>query len=183
MPVGNVTNPLVSVVVPVHNGERFLEPALDSVLGQDYTPLEVLVVDDGSIDGSANLVRRYDRVRYVWQANQGVAVARNRGILASRGEILAFLDQDDLWRPRKLSRQVGCLQGDPGLGYVLAWQHLFTEPDCKVPAVCRDLVETDHVGYFPGTLVARRWAFDSRGPLHATQSPRRKRGLVRPRKG
>ncbi|MFL5886158.1 MAG: glycosyltransferase family 2 protein, partial [Thermoleophilaceae bacterium] len=84
--------PLVSVLVPVYQGERYLAEALDSVFAQDYEPLEVIVLDDGSTDGSADIARSYGGVRYLHQENSGIAAARNAAIGAARGEIVAFLD-------------------------------------------------------------------------------------------
>jgi glycosyltransferase involved in cell wall biosynthesis len=111
--------PLVSVVIPVYNGARFLSRAIDSVLAQTYPAVEVVVVDDGSTDDSRALVAGYgDRVVAVHQANGGVAQARNAGILASRGELVAFLDQDDWWRPEKVAAQVRVFQSDAEIGLV-----------------------------------------------------------------
>ena len=101
----------MSVVVPTYDRERVLPRALDSALAQTYEDFEVLVVDDGSTDGTAGLVAEYaardGRVRYLRQPqNAGVSAARNRGIREARGEFVAFLDSDDEWAPTKLERQV-----------------------------------------------------------------------------
>ena len=102
-----MTAPLISCVVPVFNGERYLGEALDSILAQTYRPLELLVVDDGSTDGAAALVTRYrDQTRPLFQPNAGQAAARNLGLSVARGEFVAFLDADDLWHPEKLARQM-----------------------------------------------------------------------------
>ena len=88
---------LVSVVIPVFNGERFLREAVESVLVQKHSPVEIIVVDDGSIDGTAGVARSFpETVRYVHQTNQGPAAARNRGIEQARGSLIAFADADDL---------------------------------------------------------------------------------------
>src|ERR687893_681850 len=98
--------PLVSCIVPVFNGERYLQAALDSIFAQTYRSLEVLVVDDGSTDNTAAIVGSYgDRVRYLQQDNHGPSAARNRGIEAATCEFIAFLDADDLWHAEKLERQ------------------------------------------------------------------------------
>src|ERR1700730_8226464 len=89
--------PLFSVIVPVYNGERFLTAALQSILNQDHKPLELIVIDDGSIDQTAKIANSFSPVRYFYQNNQGVANARNAGLAAARGEFIAFLDADDLW--------------------------------------------------------------------------------------
>ncbi|MGE0040286.1 MAG: glycosyltransferase family 2 protein [Vicinamibacterales bacterium] len=100
-------SPLVSVVVPNYNCGRFLVRTLESVFSQSYANLEVVVVDDESTDDSLEVLAGYgDRIRVVRQRNQGVSVARNRGIQESRGELIAFLDADDEWHPEKLARQV-----------------------------------------------------------------------------
>jgi len=104
-------SPLISCVVPVFNGERYLKETLDSILAQTYQPVEILVVDDGSTDDTAGLVSRYgQRVRYLWQANAGEAAARNLGLTAAHGEFVAFLDADDLWHSQKLERQMSRFQ-------------------------------------------------------------------------
>ena len=97
----------ISVVIPCYNGGSFLREMLDSVLAQTYLPLEVLVVDDGSTDNSAEIAEGYgEPVRVIRQENQGESVARNRGIDESQGNWIAFIDADDLWEPEKLEKQV-----------------------------------------------------------------------------
>jgi glycosyltransferase involved in cell wall biosynthesis len=103
---------LVSVVIPVHNAETYLNAALESVFAQTYSPIEVIAVDDGSQDRSVDILRRYsDRVVLVRQPNRGAAAARNRGVQEARGKWIAFLDADDLWSPSKLQRQLD-VRGD-----------------------------------------------------------------------
>jgi glycosyltransferase involved in cell wall biosynthesis len=102
---------LVSVVIPVFNGERFLREAVQSVLDQKYSPLEIIVVDDGSTDGTANVARSLP-VRYLHQTNQGPSAARNRGIEHAQGELIAFADADDLWPLAKLELQLPYLTED-----------------------------------------------------------------------
>ena len=102
---------LVSCIVPVYNGERYLREALDSILAQTYRPLEIIVADDGSADGTAGVVATFgDQVRYVRQHNQGPSSARNLGIRVPTGDFIAFLDADDLWHPEKLARQIARFQ-------------------------------------------------------------------------
>ena len=98
--------PTISCIVPVYNGERFLAEALESILGQSYQHLEIIVVDDGSTDGTEVVARQFGgRIRYYRQANAGPPAARDEGIRLSTGELVAFLDADDLWHPEKLDRQ------------------------------------------------------------------------------
>jgi glycosyltransferase involved in cell wall biosynthesis len=97
-----------SVVIPAHNRERFLGETLQSVLEQTYPPAEVIVVDDGSSDGTAGVVSRLSNttaVKYYCQPNQGPSVARNTGVALAKGDWIAFLDADDIWRPEKLEIQ------------------------------------------------------------------------------
>lgn len=125
---------LVSVIIPVYNGERFLSAALDSVFAQDYRPIEVIVVDDGSTDQSVEIVSNYTEVHYIHQANQGPGAARNTGIAAARGEFFAFLDADDIWLPKKLSIQISYLLEHPQVGYVIARMHSILETGIEWPA-------------------------------------------------
>lgn len=104
---------LISVIIPVYNGAEFLAEALASVRAQAYTPLEIIVVDDGSTDQTAQVVQTLgDDIRYLYQQNQGPAAARNAGLALAQGELIAFLDADDLWPADKLVHQVACLATD-----------------------------------------------------------------------
>lgn len=131
----NPAAPLVSVIMPAYNAAPFILESVATVLSQDYPHLELIVVDDGSSDGTPELVQDLDpRVRLLRQRNAGPAAARNRGIAEARGELLAFLDADDLWLPGKLRRQVAFLQAHPEVSIVyggfLRW---FERPDGSFP--------------------------------------------------
>jgi glycosyltransferase involved in cell wall biosynthesis len=104
-------NPLVSVVIPTYNRASLIPAAIESVLGQTYKNIELIIVDDGSSDNTQEVLAGYgDRIRVVLQENAGPAIARNRGIAISKGDIIAFLDSDDQWLPTKLERQVESLR-------------------------------------------------------------------------
>jgi glycosyltransferase involved in cell wall biosynthesis len=105
-------NPKVSVVIPTYNRSDKVRKGVESVLAQSFTDLEVIVVDDGSSDNTEQTLRQAfgDRIRYYFQPNQGVSVARNKGIAEARGEWIAFLDSDDLWEREKIERQFNALQ-------------------------------------------------------------------------
>jgi len=102
--------PRVSIIVPTFNLARYIGRALESVFGQTYTDYEVIVVDDGSTDNTRDVLALYaGKLRYYHQVNKGVAAARNRGLTQATGELIAYLDADDMWYPGKLERQVAFL--------------------------------------------------------------------------
>jgi glycosyltransferase involved in cell wall biosynthesis len=120
--------PSVSCVIPVFNGARYLLETIDSVLAQSHRPLEVIVVDDGSTDASAEMAAaRRDAVRVLRQPHRGQAMARRTGIMAAHGEFVALLDADDLWHADKLARQVARFEEVPQLDVSLATSVNFWE--------------------------------------------------------
>lgn len=111
--------PLISAIIPNYNYELYVGFAIDSVLSQTYSNIEIIVVDDGSSDGSRDVLAAYgDRIKVVFQQNQGVSAARNAGVEVSRGELIAFLDADDVWLPTKIEKQVMRFAADKELGLV-----------------------------------------------------------------
>jgi glycosyltransferase involved in cell wall biosynthesis len=124
----------VSVVIPTYNCARMLVEAIESVLAQSVSPAEIIVVDDGSADDTRERLRRYAGViRYLYQKNQGVSAARNLGVCEARGELVAFLDADDVWHPRKLEHQARVLADDHGIG--LLGTGAFDWPAAALPVV------------------------------------------------
>lgn len=123
--------PRVSVVVPAWNAERFIEVTLATALGQTFSNIEIVVIDDGSKDQTAAVVHRIaasdSRVRLIQQSNTGLAGARNRGIRESCGELIAFLDHDDLWHPDKLALQVALLDSHPLAGLASCYSAVIDE--------------------------------------------------------
>jgi glycosyltransferase involved in cell wall biosynthesis len=100
-------NPLVSVIIPTYNRGWIIKEAIDSILAQDYTEFELIVVDDGSTDHTSDVLDSYgDDIKVLFQKNKGVSAARNRGIAEASGKFIAFLDSDDLWLPQKLTVQI-----------------------------------------------------------------------------
>jgi glycosyltransferase involved in cell wall biosynthesis len=137
-----VEDALVSVVIPVHNGERFLGRTLASVLAQTYNPIEVVLIDDGSTDRTAIIVEAEaahdDRIRLFRTQKVGVAAARNFGINKARGELIAPLDADDLWHPQKVARQVATMRASSvEVGLVYCWSILIDENDFIIPPLDR----------------------------------------------
>jgi len=105
---------MVSVIIPTYNRGWVLQEAIDSVLAQDFKDFELIVVDDGSTDNTGEMLDSYDQdLIVIRQTNRGVSAARNRGIAEAAGRLIAFLDSDDLWLPRKLSRQVDFFNSNP----------------------------------------------------------------------
>ncbi len=110
---------LVSGVIPLYNAVKVIDETIRSALAQIWADREILVIDDGSTDGSAEIVQTFsDQVRYFHFDNAGVAKSRNRGIALSRGQYIALLDHDDLWYPTKLEKQVRALETRPEVGLV-----------------------------------------------------------------
>ena len=107
-------NPLVSVIIPTYNRGWAIKEAVDSVLAQDFTDFELIVVDDGSTDNTQDILNSYkEDIIVLHQGNKGVSAARNRGIASASGQYIAFLDSDDLWLPQKLSTQVDFFNANP----------------------------------------------------------------------
>ncbi len=121
--------PLVSVLLPVHNGAAYLEGALQSILCQTYGNFELIIIDDGSSDESATILRTFTdpRIRVYYQTNRGLAATLNQCVLLARGEYLARQDQDDVSLPQRLEKQVGFLESHPKCGMVGAWAEIWTE--------------------------------------------------------
>lgn len=161
-----MNGPLISCIVPVFNGERFVREAIDSILAQSYRPIEIIVVDDGSTDQSKAVLSSYgEPVHYVWQSNAGPATARNTGIRTAKGELIAFLDADDLWNPEKLARQVERFQARPELDLCVTHIQNFWMPEMHAEQVhFRDHRRGQALpGYSTVTLLARRPVFDTIG--------------------
>lgn len=164
-------SPLISCVVPVYDGERFLAAGLESVLAQTVPVDEVIVVDDGSTDGTPEVARSFgDRVIYVRQDNAGPAAARNTGVARARGAFISFLDADDLWEAEKIERQLARFEARPELGYSVTLVENFWEDEV---AEERDRM-ADHArakpipGYVTLTLLTRREWMERTGGFDAS---------------
>jgi len=159
--------PLVSVIIPVYNGEPYLAEALKGVLSQAYRPLEVIVLNDGSTDGSAAVAQRFPPpVCTVHQARAGAGAARNHGVALTSGAFVAFLDADDLWATDKLPRQMSAFDADPELDLTFGHVQQFISPELgqaqKARLVCPDEAIP---GYLPGAMLGKRAAFNRVGPF------------------
>lgn len=123
------TRHLISVIIPCYNAARYLAEAIESVLAQTYRPIEVIVIDDGSDDGSAVIAKKYADVKCIEQAHAGVCTALNSGIQRANGELLAFLDADDLWMPGKLTEQKAFLERNSIYNMVFGHVQEFFSPE------------------------------------------------------
>ena len=156
--------PLVSVVIPTFNCAKYILSALDSVLAQTYRPIEVIVVDDGSTDGTTDIIRNYTDVRYYYQFNQGVSVARNVGIEAAHGEFIAFLDADDCWKNNKLKVQINFMLKYPEFGYTSTQVLDFLDINSPKSLLSKHKGSYDNqIIILPSTLVVRKNVFDKIG--------------------
>lgn len=155
--------PLVSVIVPAYNAEASLERTLSSLLAQDYEPLEVIVVDDGSTDGTAEVAARFPDVVVVRQENAGPSAARNRGVEAANGEFVAFVDADDEVPANKVSVQVSYLLEHPEAGCVLGRQEVELEDAGAPEWIGHDPVFGDFAGVPLMSLVTRTAVFRELG--------------------
>jgi glycosyltransferase involved in cell wall biosynthesis len=125
--------PRVTAVIPTYNAAPFIRRTVESVLAQSYKDFELIVVDDGSSDATAGIVAGFgDRVRLIIQPNRGVSAARNRAIAEARGDLIAFLDHDDIWYPEKLEQQVHLMDTRPEVGLVYANANFIDESDRRM---------------------------------------------------
>lgn len=155
---------LISVIVPVYNGDRFISKTIDSVITQSYKNIEIIVVDDGSTDKSVDIVKSYKNIQYIYQDNKGPSSARNTGISSSKGTYIAFLDCDDVWYNEKLSMQEEFLRNNPKIGFVFAHRKMIIEEGIPKPPWYREhLFEKPSPILTASALLARRSAFEAVG--------------------
>lgn len=155
----------VSVIIPFYNAEAYLGAAIESVLQQTLPPFEVIVVDDASTDGSADVAASFgDALKYVAQSHAGTAAARNHGIGLSRGELIAFLDADDLWASEKLALQIDSVQADPELALIFGQIQEFFSPELDETTRLGTRINTEPTrGFHVDTLLVRRHVFEEFG--------------------
>lgn len=170
-----MAKPFVSIVMPVFNAAAYVKETIDSALEQTYRDIEIIAVDDGSSDGSLALLRSYEpRIKVLNQVNCGQGRARNRGVELSTGELLAFLDADDLWDPTKVERQVSVLTQHPD-ALAAYCDHRIIDAKGKVtgpsgalaqPRTSGQLLRNLILGNFiisPSLMMMRRTAFEQVG--------------------
>jgi glycosyltransferase involved in cell wall biosynthesis len=154
-------NYLVSIIIPVFNGEKYLREAIESILAQTYQTIEIIIVDDGSTDNSAGIAKGFaSQVRYVHQNNNGVGDALNRGIELSQGGFLAFLDADDLWKKDKLMHQMAVFEDHPDVDMVFGQVKQFYSSELDEDQRKRVRIPAEVMqGIFKGSMLIKRDSF------------------------
>jgi glycosyltransferase involved in cell wall biosynthesis len=162
----------ISVIIPTYNRALYLGEALASAFAQSLPPLEVIVCDDGSTDGTGTLVKEFQpAVRYLRGEHRGVSAARNMGIEMAQGLYIAFLDSDDTWLPDKLEKQAEALEKNAGSSIVFSHYQEFVSPECVGAPPSATLMDSDekkYAGYSASTLLARRDVFTRAGLFDET---------------
>ena len=174
MPAMHERENLVSVIIPNYNHARFLGDAINSVLIQDYKNIEIIVVDDGSTDDSAEMVGQFgERVNYVYQENAGLSAARNTGIRASHGAFIGVLDADDMYEPAYVSTLVGALEASPEAAGVYCGYQFVDHENNLLPQIENRPVLSDELHealldgnfFVPESIFLRRYVYDDVGPF------------------
>jgi glycosyltransferase involved in cell wall biosynthesis len=154
----------ISVILVVKNGETYLAQAIESILTQTITPLEILLIDGNSQDSTPQIASRYSQVTRLMQTGYGLANARNQGISMASGEWVAFLDCDDLWSANKLALQADFHLANPLCNFSVGWVKFFLEACTTLRSGFRAATfKKGIIGYTPGTLLARRCVFNRVG--------------------
>lgn len=172
--------PKISVILPAYNGERFIAAAIDSVLAQTYGDYEIIVVNDGSKDRTAEILSRYDKkIKVISQENGGIAKARNVAIENSEGEYLAFLDQDDIWLPGKLELQTALMEKDRKIGMAYTDVYIIGDNNAELSSfklrkprrgmIAEDLFLNNFIA--TSSVMTRRECFDRVGLFDQELSP------------
>jgi glycosyltransferase involved in cell wall biosynthesis len=162
--------PTISVLIPCFNAERYIGEALESALVQSHAPFEIIVVDDGSTDGSVEIVRRFGaRVKCYSQPNGGISVARNAGLSRARGEWIAYLDADDLWPSESLDVRAASLAADISTGLVSGLVEQFASPELSAEEKGRLAVPPGKMrGRLASAMLVRREVFARVGGFDPT---------------
>ena len=156
-----MTTGLVSIITPCYNGEKYIAQTIDSVIAQTYKEWEMIIVDDGSKDGSADLVRKYmesePRIKFIQQANAGSAAARNNGIRNCEGQYIALLDADDLWEPEFLEEQIKFMKEKNATCVYCSYKCIDEDSNeilspviCKEEITTKDMMITNYIGCLSG---------------------------------
>jgi glycosyltransferase involved in cell wall biosynthesis len=155
-------HPTISIIIPVFNAERYLDEAIQSIYDQKYSPLEIIVIDDGSTDNSGNIGKYYpDIIVHQFRNSKGAAAARNKGIRMATGTLLAFLDADDIWIRNKLLLQYYEIKSDPQLDMIFGMTEQFISPELEKEPGSQRLREEfkEMPGYLMGSMLIKKESF------------------------
>jgi glycosyltransferase involved in cell wall biosynthesis len=151
----------IATIIPAYNCERYLAEAIESVLAQNYRPLEIIVIDDGSTDDTAKIAKRFEpAIQYCFQANGGIGSARNRGIELAHSDFIAFLDADDLWPEGKLEHQMLAFHDNREIEAVFGLVQQFEQSSGGTTDVGALMT-----GQLASSMLIRRESFDRVGPF------------------
>jgi len=156
-----MVKPVISTIIPIHNGERYLAEAIESALDQTFRSQEIILVDDGSTDSTARVAEKYlPRIKYCFQSNGGTASARNRGVALAAGDYFAFLDHDDLWTENKLALQIAAFRSEPELHIAFGHVQQFHSPELTEESKRRRFCAPEPIpGVLASTMMVTREAF------------------------
>lgn len=163
--------PLVSAIIPVYNCEKYLGEAIESILNQTYSNTEIIVVDDGSEDGTSTVAEKYtDQINLIRQKNSGIGMARNTGIKNAGGEFLAFLDADDIWSPDKLSKQLEIFRMNNNVDIVYGHVKQFLSPEIRDEIKNRYRCPEEKMpGRLASTMLIKKQKFLDVGPFSSNK--------------
>lgn len=155
----------VSVIIAVYNGEKYLAETIESVLAQKYEPIELIIIDDGSTDKTAQIAQKYPHVSYFYQPNRGQPAAQNWALQLAKGAYISFLDADDLYMPDKTTLQVEFLETRPHMDCVFGLVEQFLTPE--LPPTMK--VKLAGQGYLASSGLFRKECFERVGPFNEAQ--------------
>ena len=159
-----VSKPIVSIIIPTFNAQRFLSQALASIEAQSYQNFEVIIVDGGSTDMTKTIAENYSHAQFYQQESSGLPGAWNEGILKSKGAYIALLDSDDMWLPQTLAAHINAFNQHPNLDISLGRVEFFLNVPGEIPAGFKSsLLEKSHLGNMPGCFLGKRSIFDKLG--------------------
>lgn len=160
-----VKNTLISVIIPVYNSERYIGEAIQSILDQSYTPVEIIVINDGSTDGTREALSQFRAsINYIEQQNAGIGATLNRGLEIAAGKYIGFLDSDDLWVKNKIALQLPVLQENQNIGLVFGNIEHFHSPELDENTKKRIYCPPDPMpGYTKKAMLAKREVFEDVG--------------------
>lgn len=164
-----IHSPLVSVIIPVFNGEKYIVEAIQSILNDDYPFKEIIVVNDGSTDNTTKVISAFDNIKIINQQNLGVSNARNAGIRLASGEFITHLDADDIWMPGRLANCLNFFGENPETDFVLGLQQMFLEQGAvKPPAIKQEWLENYKEASNNGVIMVRKACYQKIGLFDAS---------------